>query len=1448
MRKFSFLACLSALLLAACGGGAQLGSGTGSTGSGSSSSSSGGTGGATPSALVAVSSLATLPTDGSRTATITVYATDSTNQLLSGVVVTFSASSGGVEVTRGTTDATGTATAILNTAGNTTARTITVTATAGGITATVPVAVTTAGTTTTVPTGLVATASAATIPSDASATSVITVYATDASNNLVSGVPVIFSASSGILTVTQATTTTTGAATATLSTAGNSTLRNITVTATAGGKTATVVVQVVPSSVTSVTPANLIAVSSTPTIPNDGTATATITVLATDSSNNLIPGVTVKFAASSGVLTVTQAATSATGGASATLSTAGNPMVRTVTVTVTAGTATATVPVAVVQPGTTAVVPAHLIATASLPTIPADGSATSIITAYATDGSNNLISGVPLAFSADSGIIEVTQGTTTATGAATATLSTAGNPTARTITVTVTFGTGASAITTTVPVQVTAAGSGATPTKLTATTNLVSIPTDGTITATITVYATDASNSLIAGVPISFSASSGILAVTQATTTAAGGATATISTAGNSTARTITVTATAANGTVTTTVPVQVVGTNPTSVATLTAISSLATIPSDGSASAKITVLARNATNNLISGVPVTFLATSGGVAVIQGTTDASGAATATLSTAGDSSLRTITVTATSGTGPTAVQTTINVPVVAPGTSTVTPVGLTAVSSVATIPSDGSLNATITVYAFDGANNLLAGVPVAFSSTSGLVTVTQGTTTATGGATATLSTAGNPALRTITVTGAVGALKATVNVPVVSATTSTTTLVKTLKVSTSSPSIYNDGSTSATITALALDASNNVLAGVPISFVSSSGALVPAGTLTGPNGTLTATLTAGGDPTLRTITVTGSTTTLSSPVTVGVIQAPVAPVYALGNGTGTLFKTGAIALGSTNLSAGGTTSVSTTIVDQTNTLYNGGPVTVTFNSPCLANNKAKILPAGSNVPVSAITTTTGIVSASYVATGCSGQDTILATATVAGQSLSATGAVTIAPASVGSIQFISATPTTIGLKGTGLSESSTVIFKVTDSSGAPIANQSVSFSLNTTVGGLSLAPATGISATDGTVQTVVASGTVHTAVRVTAVIAATSTTPQFSTESSELTVTTGLPAANAFSIAIGAASNGPKGLGCPNIDSFGIDGITAPLTVRLADRYNNPVPDGTAVAFTTDGGHIAGNCSTAAGDGSCSVTWTSANPRPGFNPLTNLTDLIFGYPAAYPPLKAAGRVVVLATTIGEESFNDVNGTGFFGGADTYTALGEPYEDDNENGQYDVGEYFLDFNQDKTRNGPSGSFVGITCTGITSSDTCSTSTLAIGASHLIIMSTSGAQIALDSLASGYTNGFTSADTTTGALSIVSGNSGNVSLYVVDENGNPMAAGTTVGFTLTNGNIGATLTQNAPSSFGCSGDVGGAHFSASLSTTKGTPGAGNIVVSVTSTSGTVSSVSLPLTITP
>jgi hypothetical protein len=391
--------------------------------------------------------------------------------------------------------------------------------------------------------------------------------------------------------------------------------------------------------------------------------------------------------------------------------------------------------------------------------------------------------------------------------------------------------------------------------------------------------------------------------------------------------------------------------------------------------------------------------------------------------------------------------------------------------------------------------------------------------------------------------------------------------------------------------------------------------------------------------------------------------------YSMGNGTGSSFQSGMIGISSASVAAGGTTSLTVTVVDQTGTLYTAQPVTVTFSSTCISTGLAKIAPAGTSTAGSTadqVTSTTGTIDATYTATGCSGSDVITASAAVASTNLTATGTVSVAAAAIGSIQFISATPATIGLKGTGLNETSTVVFKVVDSSGGPRPGVTVSFNLNTTTGGLSLSPATQVSGVDGTVQTVVSSGTGHTSVIVTASIAS----PAHSTQSRALTVTTGLPTSGAFSIAVGAPSYG--GPACPNVEAYDVNLVTVPVTVQLADRYNNSAPDGTSVAFVTDGGNIlVGSCTTplaAAGDGSCKVTWVSADPRPSTSGA-----------GGYNPSFRNGRAMILATAIGEESFNDPTQSGFYQLGDSFSDLGEPYLDDNESGAFVTGDYYLDFN-------------------------------------------------------------------------------------------------------------------------------------------------------------------------
>lgn len=515
----------------------------------------------------------------------------------------------------------------------------------------------------------------------------------------------------------------------------------------------------------------------------------------------------------------------------------------------------------------------------------------------------------------------------------------------------------------------------------------------------------------------------------------------------------------------------------------------------------------------------------------------------------------------------------------------------------------------------------------------------------------------------------------------------------------------------------------------------------------------------------------------------------VTTILSLGNGTGAGFTSGSIALSTTSLSAGGSATLGVTLVDQNGIPYQQS-ATITFSSSCITLGTA-ILTDGSGNSVAAINTSTGAATVTYVARGCSGADMITASAVANNQALTATATITVQSAVLGQVVFLSASPNTIGLKGTGVQETSTLTFQVLDSSGGPANGASVAFTLSTGVGGISLSSTTATSGADGKVQTVVKSGTVHTTVRVNATAVLNGVTQ--STQSNNLSVSTGIPTTDSFSIASA----------CPNVEARDYDGVNDPITVRLADRYHNPVSDGTAITFTAEGGKIDSQCTTkttATESGVCTVNWTSQNPRP-----TN------------------GRVTVLATTLGEDSFVDTNVNGYYDGNESYKDLGEPFEDDNESGSYTTNEYYLDFNSSGAYDPTYQAFKGIICNGTTPSSTCTLSTTAIGAQLVIVMSTSDASIAQVGTQLPTTSTFS--DNVT------------VSYKINDTNGNAMPNGTIV--TLTANTAAGTLDEPTSFTVPCDSGISGldiiAHLTRPASPAVLTGGA--ITVTVQSPSGTI-----------
>lgn len=240
------------------------------------------------------------------------------------------------------------------------------------------------------------------------------------------------------------------------------------------------------------------------------------------------------------------------------------------------------------------------------------------------------------------------------------------------------------------------------------------------------------------------------------------------------------------------------------------------------------------------------------------------------------------------------------------------------------------------------------------------------------------------------------------------------------------------------------------------------------------------------------------------------------------------------------------------------------------------------------------------------------------------------------------IAFVSATPKNLALTGTGgpgRQETSTLVFKVMSSSGAVVPGAMLDFALfglptGAGTGGITLSPSSAVSSSDGTVSMVVMAGTVNTPVRIIATVRGVA--PVISVVSDELVVSTGIPDQNSMSLSTEIF----------NLEGWSHDGCEKPvgskIRVSLGDHFNNPVPDGTAVSFTAEGGTVDASCTTL--KGICSVDFCASNPRP-----------------------ADGRITIMAYALGEESYTEnsalPNSINRYDLGELYDDLCEPFRDD-----------------------------------------------------------------------------------------------------------------------------------------------------------------------------------------
>ena len=471
---------------------------------------------------------------------------------------------------------------------------------------------------------------------------------------------------------------------------------------------------------------------------------------------------------------------------------------------------------------------------------------------------------------------------------------------------------------------------------------------------------------------------------------------------------------------------------------------------------------------------------------------------------------------------------------------------------------------------------------------------------------------------------------------------------------------------------------------------------------------------------------------------------------------------------------GGATSGTITLAGNTNKVSADSPSTLSAtvknsSGAAVPNTVVTFTTAGTDFAVffptggTALTNASGVATITLQAGTIVGADAVSATATVDGTDItSAAFGFEVSAATVtgtpASISFETATPATIAIIGTGGVENASVTFRVKDSNGNPIKDQAVTFSLNTTSGGITLSTTTGISAADGSVSTTVRSGTIPTPVRVKATL---TSNPIVNAISSQLVVSTAIPHQRGFSVA-------PQTL---NIEAFNVDGVQSDITARLADRYGNLVPDNTAVSFRTEGGVslAAPSCKTL--NGACTISFQSAGLRP-----------------------VDGRLTITATAVGEESFTDLNGNGLFDSGEPFDDLPEAFVDGNEDGAHQASEEFFDFNKNGGYSAADMFFNGV----LRQAGAPGDQNIDVRQNIVIVLSTGSAIIStnLPQIDLGGCPNEAAVPPAAFTKPIQT-----ASITVRDLNGNTMPAGTKIEFSATNGKVLNTTTSfNVPDSIG------------------------------------------------
>ena len=619
-----------------------------------------------------------------------------------------------------------------------------------------------------------------------------------------------------------------------------------------------------------------------------------------------------------------------------------------------------------------------------------------------------------------------------------------------------------------------------------------------------------------------------------------------------------------------------------------------------GTAVAAPSVLVRDAYNNPVSGVAVTFAVGAG-----AGTTAPASGASVTSSASGVAALTTWTLgTATGTNSVTASAATLAgspLTFIASSTPGLTSDGQSRVirTGANNIAADGSSSSTITVTVRDGFGNVIPGksVSLARTGTTSAISPASGTSDANGQVAFSVT---DPAAETVTYNatvtdgGAVGVVQ-TAQVTFVAATVSTTQST----VTASASPIAADGATTSTITVTLRDGQSNPVAGktVTLSQGSGSSAITPSSSTSNASGVVTfdVTNTVAQSVTYTAIATDGTAIAISQTATV-VFQAGAA--------------SSVIALTATSQTAAvgaSVTAPSVRVRDAQSNPVSGVNVTFTLT----ANQGTGQINGGAG-PIVVATDASGTASLTAWTLGnTAGTNTITAGTVVGTITFNATGT------SSGAANIaVNGAPSTSATVGTSVASPPSV--RVTDGSGNAVVGASVVFTLTASGGtGGAIAPVSAASVTTN------ASGI--------ATLTSWTLGQTAGTNNNTVTATTSGVATTLTFDASGTAGAAQNIIANSALSQSAVAGsnVTAPPSVRVRDSFNNPV-NGVAVTFTVGSGGGSSNPasgSTVSTDvtGTATLTSWTLGTAAGSNSVTaNVTGLA-GTPLTF---SATGTVAV----------------------------------------------------------------------------------------------------------------------------------------------------------------------------------------------------------------------------